>query len=131
MRIITMIKDKYKGFSDKGMTMVEVLMGFVLLIIFLGSLSGIISSSNKMYMEAVDIRKLQEGLQAKLYSYSTVQGLTPEGTDLALVPSDAMPGAHDKIDLAIDMYKISSSTVSPADQEDVLNVDIYFFNNLP
>lgn len=53
--------------SNKGMTMTEVLMGFVVLILFLGGISGIISFSSNMVYRSVDLKKDMQIIQSELY----------------------------------------------------------------
>ena len=53
--------------DNRGMTMAEVLLAFVILSIIMGLLSGIIAFSKKMYMQAADQRRAQEELQKQIY----------------------------------------------------------------
>lgn len=58
---------KKKKTDNRGMTMVEVLMGFVLLSIMLGMLSQIISFSSSLYRQSVDIKRMEEYMEQYLY----------------------------------------------------------------
>ena len=62
--------------DNRGMTMTEVLMAFLVLIIMMGMLSGIIAFSKKMYMNAADLRRSQETVSAVIYSkgFNSVSG---------------------------------------------------------
>lgn len=72
------------------MTMVEVLMGFVLLLLMLGMLSGIIALSSNMLMRSVDLKQAEEALQKEIYKTS-LTGSTAVTGPLSLVPEDGTP----------------------------------------
>lgn len=57
--------------DNKGMTMVEVLMGFMILSIILGGVTGLISFSSKMFKQSVDLRRAQTDLTAQAYKTNT------------------------------------------------------------
>lgn len=76
--------------DDRGMTMVEVLMGFVLLLLMLGMLSGIIALSSNMLMRSVDLKQAEEALQKEIYKTS-LTGSTAVTGPLSLVPEDGTP----------------------------------------
>lgn len=61
-----MIKD------NNGMTMMEVLMGFTILAIFLAGMSGIIAFSNNIVLRSVDLRKDMEVMQGEMYKTTTI-----------------------------------------------------------
>ncbi len=54
--------------DNRGMTMAEVLLAFVVLSIIMGLLSGIIAFSKKIYMEASDNRRAQEVITKNVYT---------------------------------------------------------------
>lgn len=53
--------------SNKGMTMVEVLMGFVVLITFLGGMSSIIAFSSNLLYRSIDLKRDLQVIQGELY----------------------------------------------------------------
>lgn len=53
--------------NNDGMTMVEVLMGFLILSIILGGVVSLISFSSKMYFNSVDLRRDQTELVENAY----------------------------------------------------------------
>lgn len=66
--------------DNQGMTMVEVLMGFVILTLMLGMLSHIISFSSNLYQQSIDIKRMEEYFEANIYK----KDLTPKGAGLAV-----------------------------------------------
>ncbi|MCR5233103.1 MAG: prepilin-type N-terminal cleavage/methylation domain-containing protein [Lachnospiraceae bacterium] len=70
--------------DNRGMTMTEVLMAFVILAIIMGLLSGIIAFSKRMYMQAADQRRAQEVLQRIIYTkefYDVKKNASARGID--------------------------------------------------
>lgn len=61
--------------QNKGMTIVEVMVGFVILSIVLASLSGTIAFCNNMMMNAVDLDKMQQNFQKVLCQDNTTTQL--------------------------------------------------------
>ena len=112
--------------NNSGMTMVEVLMGFVILVILLGLVSGIIVVSTNIYYSSVDLERAEESLQEALYSKSITDSLSPETEVIKLVPTSDMPGTKTPITMSCKMYKLSSSMVLEGEEAESLNVDIYF-----
>lgn len=112
--------------NNSGMTMVEVLMGFVILVILLGLVSGIIVVSTNIYYSSVDLERAEESLQEALYSKSITDSLPPETEVIKLVPTSDMPGTKTPITMSCKMYKLSSSMVLEGEEAESLNVDIYF-----
>jgi len=53
--------------NNKGMTMTEVIIGFVVLMVILGGLSGVIAFSSNMLIESTDIAKAQQVLEAEVF----------------------------------------------------------------
>ena len=53
--------------NNKGMTMVEVLMGFVLLTLMLGMLSQVIAFSSNLYRQSVSMKRAEENLEKNIY----------------------------------------------------------------
>lgn len=117
---------RLKG-NDAGMTMVEVLMGFVLLLLIMGMLSGIIALSSNMIMRSVDLRRAEESLQAALYKTS-VTG-TPVETNLSLVPDTGMPAAAGGglSFTSAKLYQVSTDTLLDEEaQEESLTMTFYY-----
>lgn len=54
--------------DNRGMTMTEVLLAFMVLTIVMGLLSGIITFSKRMFVEATDAKRAQETVQKYIYS---------------------------------------------------------------
>ncbi|MDD6658316.1 MAG: prepilin-type N-terminal cleavage/methylation domain-containing protein [Lachnospiraceae bacterium] len=118
--------------NNQGMTMVEVLMGFVILALLLGMFSGIIVTASNMYYNSVDLKRAHESLQGAVYSESITGSLSPEGVTLKLVPAEGMPEESTPIAFSkTKMYKISSATVLSAEEAESLDVDIYFLKTDP
>ena len=118
--------------SNQGMTMVEVLMGFVILALLLGMFSGIIVTASNMYYNSVDLKRAHESLQGVVYSESITSSLSPEGVTLNLVPAEGMPQESTPIAFSkTKLYKISSATVLSAEEAESLDVDIYFLKPDP
>ena len=118
--------------DNRGMTMVEVLMGFVILALLLGMFSGIIVTASNMYYNSVDLKRAHESLQGAVYSESITSSLSPEGVTLNLVPAEGMPQESTPIAFSkTKLYKISSATVLSAEEAESLDVDIYFLKPDP
>lgn len=118
--------------DNRGMTMVEVLMGFVILALLLGMFSGIIVTASNMYYNSVDLKRAHESLQGAVYSESITGSLSPEGVTLNLVPAEGMPQESSPIAFSkTKLYKISSATVLSAEEAESLDVDIYFLKTDP
>lgn len=118
--------------NNQGMTMVEVLMGFVILALLLGMFSGIIVTASNMYYNSVNLKRAHESLQGAIYSESITNSLSPEGVTLNLVPAEGMPQESTPIAFSkTKLYKISSATVLSAEEAESLDVDIYFLKPDP
>ena len=116
---------RLKG-NNQGMTMVEVLMGFVLLLLMLGMLSGIIVLSSRMFERSVDLRRAQESLQQAVYKTSVTGSPVSEET-LTLVPDAGMPGAHAPVSLSAKLYVLSTRDILAEEVEkDSLDMNFYF-----
>ena len=53
--------------SNKGSTMIETLVSFVVLFLVLGALYSIVSFSTELYMRSVDISRLQQKFFREIY----------------------------------------------------------------
>lgn len=112
--------------GNKGMTMVEVLMGFVLLVVILGMLSGSIVTATNIYYSSVDLRRAEESLQEEIYKTSVTDGLSPESVSLRLVPASGMPGDPAGAGLSAGLYQVSSGALLEEEEKESLDVQIYF-----
>lgn len=70
--------------ANKGMSMVEVLVGFVILVGLLGGLSGSIAFSKNMYLRSVDMRKAQQRVTENIYKKDVLSGRTEKQDTLQL-----------------------------------------------
>lgn len=107
-------KSILKKDNNEGSTMVEVLMGFVLLTLMLGMLSGIISIAGEMYDSAVDMRHNMNRLEEHVYKKSVMDELRYENADanITLSPSKDMPLGQLDIDIKADMYEVEFEDIS-------------------
>lgn len=112
--------------NNRGMTMVEVIMGFALLAIVLGMISRMIVMSSNMYYNTVDLRNVQEALQKEIYlknitdtaqMQSAAIRLYPEGTDHIAV--NAIPMEKSKL------YMLSSSGLPDTGAAE-MDINLYF-----
>ena len=119
-------KNKKTFGNNLGMTMVEVLMGFTILLLLLAMFSGIIATSSDIYYNSVDFRKADEVLQRNLYKTNITDGLIPESGVVSLVPAEGMPSEGTEIPMNAKLYKLDSSKLEGASAEDTLQVEVYF-----
>lgn len=108
--------------------MVEVLMGFALLVLMLGMLSGIIALSSRMFERSVDLKRAEESLQKAVYK-TTVTGspVSEETLPLTLEPDATMPGEHTPVPLSAKLYKLTTENVLEGAEEESLNMDYFYF----
>lgn len=112
--------------NNQGMTMVEVLMGFVLLAIVLGMFSKIIVTSSNMYYNSVDLKRAQEAVQKETYASSVTDGLTPLSGQLKLYPEGADKIAINAIVMKhTKLYQISSATDMTDADAKAMDVTVY------
>lgn len=114
--------------QNKGMTMVEILLGFVILMVMMGMLSGIIVFASNLYYESVDLKKAETALARNLYREDLASGAsTVKYSDvISLRPEDSMPGEHASLKLNADLYSISSSDMLTGSDAEALDVRVYF-----
>lgn len=113
--------------NNSGMSMVEVLMGFVLLVILLGMVSGIISTSTNIYYSSVDLRRAEESMQKVIYSNKAQEIAQKQDVTLKLVPAEGMPGAGDDISMTAELYKISGKDAAGDEaEEDIMDINVFF-----
>ena len=91
--------------DNRGMTMTEVLLAFVILSIIMGLLSGIIAFSKKMYVDAADLRHSQEDVNREIYKKS-FRNVEPDELDAKDIPvyRISSSGESYKKDLIVDKY---------------------------
>ncbi len=117
---INLLKD------NRGMTMTEVLMAFMVLIIIMGMLSGIIAFSKKMYMNASDLRRSQETVSQEIYKKDFAG--EPDKTDIKvyrIIPEDN--GKYKK-DFLEDQYfavGVSQKSVPVSSESDNMNFLVF------
>lgn len=87
---INLLKD------NRGMTMTEVLMAFMVLIIIMGMLSGIIAFSKKMYMNASDLRRSQETVSQEIYKKDFVG--EPDKTNIKVYRKKPEDDKYEKVE---------------------------------
>lgn len=116
--------------NNKGMTMVEVLMGFVILLLFMGMLSGMIAAANNIYLDSVDLQRAEESLQRKMYEKDMESYAELATYHLTLVPETDMPGDKNPIPLHANLYRLSSEDVLEETDADVLAVKIFFLKRI-
>ncbi len=73
--------------DNKGMTMIEVLMGFTILVLFLAGMSGIIAFSNNIVLRSVDLRKDMEVIQSEMYKTNPIHSDIAGAGTIKLVDS--------------------------------------------
>lgn len=110
--------------DNRGMTMAEVIVGFVILLLIIGMLSGIIAFARNMYFESVDLRKAQELFQAEMYksNVEASSAVTLKSDEIVLVPRDG----SGKIKMTTNLYEMSSNQVLSGNQAGGLDVKVCF-----
>lgn len=112
--------------NNSGMTMVEVLMGFVLLLILLGMLSGIISTATRIYRSSVDLRRSEEVLQRVIYSDKAQEKAEKQNTEIKLVPADGMPEAGNDIKMSAELYSLSAQKSADEADGEIMDIHVFF-----
>lgn len=116
--------DKFFIKNNKGMTMVEVIMGFTILMLIMGMLSGIISFSKNMYFEAVDFQRNQDAIETVLYkkdlsSQAATRELT-SGNGFRITPAEGMPNAGHNLNMdKMNVYRVSGKDLLNDDEMDI------------
>ena len=95
--------------QNKGMTMVEVLIGFVILLLILGMLSGVIAFAHNMFLNAVDIKKSEENLEENAYKKTAAESGNLVAEDIIFRPRSGMPGVQRDITVTTKIYKITNT----------------------
>lgn len=101
--------------NNKGMTMIEVLMGFTILILFLAGMSGIIAFSNNIVMRSVDLRKDMEVIQGEMYKTSSIKENITETPTLVDDSGNSIGLSKAKV-VAYDSDKMKESGLSLSDE---------------
>lgn len=112
--------------KNSGMTMVEVLMGFVILMLFMGMLSGLIAVATNIYHNSVDLRNAEEALQEQMYRKDVADRANKQSVSVSLVPAEGMPGEGTVIPMEAALYKLSCRDVLSEADANTLDMDLYF-----
>lgn len=124
MNYIKKIIRKLNMDNNQGMTMVEIMMGFTVLMVLLGGLSSIISFSSNLYMNCVDIKRAQEEFQAEIYKNNN-EG-TKHETSLKFVGTlSSAPKTKTAINTDMYVYSIYSGQI--VNQETNINLDMTYY----
>jgi len=115
--------------DNSGMTIVEVLMGFVILSILMGAVISLISFSSNMMYKSVDLKNAQEEMERNLcikkgettsadYASNPLNGVTLSLKIEEVSDPGMIPGTGDKIELNHGkVYKNTLSFGENMDQE--------------
>lgn len=112
--------------KNSGMTMVEVIMGFVILMLLMGMLSGIIAAATNIYRNSVDLKRAEESLQEKLYMKDISDTAEVTAVELSLIPDTDMPGDNSPVLLSAKLCALSSVDILSQEDAENLNVKICF-----
>ena len=124
--MIKIIREKMRSalHNQSGMTMVEILMAFVVLDVFVASLSGVMAFSSKLLRQSIDMNRVGEHFQEIIYKSSL------EGEKDAIASEFYLKDKSGKtIKVEADYCAISSEDFDSFEQgeKDVLNVEVYYF----
>lgn len=124
--MIKIIREKMRSalHNQSGMTMVEILMAFVVLDVFVASLSGVMAFSSKLLRQSIDMNRVGEHFQEIIYKSSL------EGEKDAIAGEFYLKDKSGKtIKVEADYCAISSEDFDSFEQgeKDVLNVEVYYF----
>lgn len=109
--------------DQSGMTMVEVLIGFVVLSIMIASLSGIISVATNMLQRSADLKHKDEAILATVYKKEPVALATPTATSFKL--KNVKDGTE--VTVATNFFAINSNDFLSSDVQDGIDVKVYYF----
>lgn len=111
--------------SNKGMTMVEVIMGFVVLITFLAGMSGVISFSSNLLMRSIDLKKDLQVIQGELYKKNLNCHMSDGGLILSFEVKENNITVSKEINLShAKVYEVDSNDLSGISEEG-LDIIIY------
>lgn len=128
------LRMKNKKLNNRGMTMVEVILGFVILMIVLGLLSGIIAFASNLYHESVALSRAQTELSRNMYKKEASLGsgiVVSYPNQVVLKPQTGMPGAGSSIPLKMEMHSINSQSVLTGEYADELDINVFYFAPKP
>lgn len=111
--------------NNYGMTMMEVLMGFTILMVLMGALSGIISFSTNMYMNSVDMKRAQEKIQAEIYKKDNAGKKSAKPLKFTCHLS-GIPGQEEIIDTEMYVYAVFSGDIIEAEAENKIEMNYYY-----
>ncbi len=121
--------------NQDGMTMVEVLMGFTVLMVLLGMLSGIISFSSKMLNNSVDLRNAENAFQREVYKTTIPGAEALENMKVSASLSSENKENQTSIELSMKSYRIYSSDLLDGkvstEEKDSLDMYFYYFGMQP
>lgn len=114
--------------DNSGMTIVEVLVGFVVLTVILASLAGIIAVSKNMYFQSVDTIKEEELIQTEIYKTDVLNKATVSEGTVTFVPAAGMPKTQNNAELQTDIkiYSIGAEELIGDNASELGMVNIYF-----
>lgn len=116
--------------NNKGTTIVEVMLGFVILMLMLGMLSGVIVFAANLYFKSVDLSKAQTKLQQCAYKNEDAQAegvVSIHSGTVSLKPQSGMPDAGRVVSMDMEVHSINSQDVLPEDDESELDVNVFYF----
>lgn len=114
---------KKNALDNRGMTMVEVMMGFVILITLMGALSGVMAFASNLLENSVDLHKAEETLQSVIYKDNPSAEAAKRAS--AFTIKNEVDGKV--INITADMYELSSENVLVDEEKESLDVKVYFF----
>lgn len=117
--------------DDRGMTIVEVLVGFVILSIIMGMLSGIIAFASNLYYESVDLRHAEYQLVQSVYSKDVVADAQANGSkhevDLVFKPQNGS-NMSNAIRKDAKLYQINTTHFQDVQDVKEIDMEFYFFH---
>lgn len=121
--------------DNRGMTMAEILIAFVVLMVLLGSLSGLIAFSANMYNNSVDMRKGQAAFMEEMYKKGVPASARVKSFNA--IGSMSADNKSNRSDINIDanLYFLNGSEILDASTDsnvkEAVNMDFLFFDNKP
>lgn len=109
--------------DQSGVTMVEVLIGFVILASIMAMLSGIIAFASNMYYESVDMRNAEQRMMIDYYDHGVVDSLSARNATITLRPVDGK-GPSPSMDVGV--KSLNTKSLSDVQAYHDLDMDLYF-----
>lgn len=125
------LKEKKIHTDNYGMTIVEVLVGFVVLAVILASLSGIIVVSRNMYFRSIDTSKELGMIQEELYKTNAINGAQEITGAFTFVPGDGMPQTNGNAEITtnIKLYSIGEEQLLGSEGSELSAYKYYFLKS--